>query len=67
MTLRCIQALRDLDYVQLANLAGGRGLISGDEASEWSPDRLRLRLIDAIVEEELREQRMGEATGSGRR
>lgn len=57
MTLQRIQALRDLDYGQLAELAAQRGLIKRmpgtREAREWSPDRLRLRLIDSIVEEEL--------------
>jgi hypothetical protein len=54
MTLRQIQALRDLDHAQLANLAAQRGLIrSALELHEWSSDRLRLRLIDSICDEEL--------------
>jgi hypothetical protein len=71
MTLQRIQALRDLDYGQLANLAAQRGILRNPVHAlterEWSPDRLRLRLIDSIVDEELREQRMDEATGEGRR
>ena len=58
MTLKRIMALRDLDYEQLWNLAGQRGIVKRlPETREWSPDRLRLRLIDDICDEELREQR----------
>lgn len=60
MTLQRIHALRNLDHAQLANLALQRGVLSFGERTpvrEWSPDRLRLKLIDSIVEEELREQR----------
>lgn len=88
MTLQRIQALRDLDYGQLANLAAQRGLlncIGGGQRTtsewikaapmrEWSPDRLRLRLIYSIVDEELEltrnsevERRLDETTGSRRR
>lgn len=76
MTLQRIQALRDLDYEQLVNLAKQRDLFTEKEVSnfwrdtgrhEWSPDRIRLRLIDSIIDEELREQRIDEATGQGRR
>lgn len=66
MTLSRINALRDLDYKQLVNLAIQRNLFTEKEVSnfwrlngraEWSPDRLRLKLIDAIVDEELQAQR----------
>lgn len=77
MTLKRIQALRDLDYEQLKNLAKQRGIFSEHEIKnlwrygesltlKWTPDRLRLRIIDDICDEELREQRMDEATGQGR-
>lgn len=59
MTIKRINALRDLDYDQLANLAAQRGLIKlryPGELREWGPDRLRLRLIDSICDEELKAQ-----------
>lgn len=71
MTIQQIHALRDLDYGQLANLAAQRGLIKrmpgSREAREWSPDRLRLRIIDSVCDEELLEQSIDGATGEGRR
>lgn len=67
MTLERIQALRDLDFAQLTNLAVQRKLVDTSVLRDWTPDRLRLALIDSIVEEELREQRVDEAEGEGRR
>lgn len=68
MTLQRIQALQDLDHGQLVNLARQRSIFSpAYDPSEWSSDRLRLKLIDNIVEEELREQRIDGAEGQGRR
>ncbi len=79
MTLSRISGLRGLDYDQLINLALQRGLFTKKETDnfwrfsgrlEWSPDRLRLKLIDSIVDEELREhheKRLDEAEGQGRR
>lgn len=66
MTLEQINALRDLDYEALVDLARQRDLFTEKEVSnfwrlngraEWSPDRIRLKLIDSIVEEELEAQR----------
>jgi hypothetical protein len=70
VTLARIQALRDLDYGQLAELAAQRGIVPTgflSKSREWGPDRLRLKLIDSICDEEMREQRMDEAQGHGRR
>lgn len=76
MTIQRINALRDLGYDQLVNLALQRGLFTKKETEnfwrdsgrrEWSPERLRLRLIDSIIEEELREQRVDEAQEEERR
>lgn len=55
MTLAQINSLRDLSYAQLANLAAQWDLVPVGflTAREWSPDRLRLRLIDSICDEEL--------------
>lgn len=70
MRLKQIMVLRDLDYEQLVNLATQRGVVSAKEVHNswryseglaWTPDRIRLRLIDDICDEELREQRMDEA------
>lgn len=61
MTLQRIQALRDLDYDQLVNLAVQRSLLdwmgTRTHLREWGPDRLRLLLIDSICDEELAAQR----------
>jgi hypothetical protein len=83
MTLARIQALRDLDYAQLAKLAAQRDLVPTGflTTREWSADRLRLKLIDSICDEELaklqtpeeykeslrREDRVDFETGQGRR
>lgn len=58
MTIQRINALRDLDHSQLVNLAIQRRVIKDDWKAgiEWSADRLRLRLIDAICDEELKAQ-----------
>lgn len=58
MTLAKINALRDLNYGQLVNVARQHGLLvkrtpSEQQAREWSPDRLRLRIVDSICDEEL--------------
>lgn len=68
MTLQRINALRDLSFKQLVNLARQRKLAHPSyDFSEWSADHLRLKLIDSIVDEELREQSRNEAEGQGRR
>jgi len=67
MTLKRINALRGLDHEQLCKLAVQQGILLPENPREWSPDRLRLRLIDSICDEELREQGMDDALGQGRR
>lgn len=62
MTLERIQAPRELDRVQLENVARALGM--GGGLLRWpSMDSLRLACIDAICDEELREQRIDQAEG----
>lgn len=69
MTLARIQALRDLDYAQLVDVAIQRGLFTEEETRnfwrydghlQWTPDRLRLRIIDSICDEELAAKQQSE-------
>lgn len=57
MILKRIQALRGLDYQQLANLARHRGIIDLPAElvrGDWTTDRLRLAIVDSICDEELK-------------
>lgn len=57
MTIQRINALRDLDHRQLANLALQRNIIYAQDVGEccanWSSDSLRLKIIFSICDEEI--------------
>jgi hypothetical protein len=57
VTLGRINALRDLNHAQLANLAAERNLIGFEEKGWYSADRLRLKLIDAVCDEEVQQRK----------